>query len=145
VAAYATLAELSKFGRAGKALDGLDTSTRTEQLEAASRVADGYLRGRVTLPLKGPFGKDLVQAVCKIAAFELLGNLGLNPEVEQDLSKARSESIAWLRDIASGTATPEWLDSSVDGAVGYDDDYVVVPGLDDDGNATVTAPTPRGL
>lgn len=133
------------FGRAGTALAALDASVRQQQLEAASRVADGYLRSRVALPLTAPYGTDLIQAVCKIAAFELLGNRGLDPETEQDLSKSRNESISWLRDIANGTATPEWIPASSSGGVGYDGDYVVVPALDDDGNATVVAPTPRGL
>jgi phage gp36-like protein/phage gpG-like protein len=126
-----------RFGRAGQALSALDPVAILDQLEAASRVADGYLRGRVTLPLVAPYGKDLVQAVCKLAAYELLGNRGLDPETEQDLSRSHKEATSWLKDIASGTATPEWVDSSEDGALGFDGDYVVAPTPDAEGALAV--------
>lgn len=143
--AYATPNDLSAFGRAGQALSGLDPSGVEAQLEAASKLADGYIANRVTLPLSAPYPIELVQAVCKIAAYELLGNRGLDPDTEQDLSKSRSESIAWLRDVQSRSANPAWADGA-SGASGYDDGGVVVPVLDEEtGLSTVEAPTLRGI
>jgi phage gp36-like protein len=125
VAAYATQEDLGRYGVASTALADVPPEDLSAQLEAASRVAESYIAGRVTLPLKEPIPEELKQAVCKIAAAEALPVRGVDPEVQEDFGKRRKEAIDWLRDISAGTANPGWLDSSEDGVVSYDGPFVV--------------------
>jgi phage gp36-like protein len=143
VAAYATIADLETHGVSAVALEDVKLTDRTTALEAASRVADSYVRGAVTLPLAAPYPIELVRAVSQIAAYDLLSVRGM--AAESDLGRRAEAATRWLRAIGEGDVKPGWADSSEDATVGYDGPYVVAPGIDKDGNATVETPTPRGF
>lgn len=119
MAAYATTTDLATFGLSADALAGIDTNAQTAALTAASRLADGYLRARFTLPIATP-SVDLVEAVCKIAAYTLLSARGFNPEAgaDQNIRDRYRDALAWLKDVAAGTATPALTDSSPAGQLG---------------------------
>jgi phage gp36-like protein len=104
-------------------------------LAAASRVADGYLAKRCTLPLKkdtdGKWPVDLVRAVCQVASYDLLSNRGVGPEADGGLLGERyRDARRWLEGVADGSVVPPWTDSSADGAPGYDGSFVLGPSAD---------------
>jgi phage gp36-like protein len=129
VPAYATRADLAALGVSEDFLAGLNSADIDRALEAASARADGYLRGRVTLPLKPPYGVDLVEAVAKLAAAALHRVRGAAPEADNGLSlrDGEKDAVRWLESVSDGTVTPTWADSSDDGALGYDGPFVVSP------------------
>lgn len=145
MASYATVADLERHGVSRSALEDVNLEGQEAALEAASRVADSYLRGAVSLPITaadGVYPVELVRAVAQIAAYDLLSVRGMT--AESDLGRRASASEKWLRAIGEGEVRPAWADSSEDATVGYDGPYVVSPGVDQDGNATTETPTPRG-
>ena len=101
--AYATTTDLARLGIASAALTGMATPTQEAALEAASVLADGYLRGRYTLPLTA-WGEDLTRAVCAIAAWDLLCARGFDPNRSGDAAiEARAATAtSWLKDVAAG-------------------------------------------
>jgi phage gp36-like protein len=114
VAAYATLADLGTYGLPGPVLADIDTGQQTNALESASRFADGYLHSQYTLPLLVPYPTDLVSAVCKVAAYELLSVRGFNPDLGGDANiRARyKDAVDWLNQVGLGHISPNILDSS---------------------------------
>jgi phage gp36-like protein len=91
----------------------------TSAIDAASKKADSYLRNRFSVPLAS-WGLDLTQAICAMAAYELVASLLLfQPEAgANQILVARNEAaIKWLREIADGHATPEGVTSSAPAGV----------------------------
>jgi phage gp36-like protein len=132
---YATRLDLEQHGTAVEALEGLDGTKVAAALAAASRVADGYLAKRCTLPLKkdtdGKWPVDLVRAVCQVASYDLLSNRGVGPEADGGLLGERyRDARRWLEGVADGSVVPPWTDSSADGAPGYDGSFVLGPSAD---------------
>lgn len=113
--AYADRTDLARLGVAAAALDGIEVEAQEAALDAASAVADSYLRQRFTLPLTA-WGDDLTDAVCAIAAFRAASNVGFNPAAggNEALKNRHDQAIAWLRDIATGKASPGVTDSSTE-------------------------------
>lgn len=109
MASYATVTDFAAFGLRDSALPSSITPTQREQaIAAASAVADGYLGARFRLPLAS-WGVDLTQAVCKIAAFDLLATqVGFNPESGANaiLVDRKNDAMRWLEHIAAGKITP---------------------------------------
>lgn len=105
MSAYASRADLTRFGISAAALTSVSTDTQDAALEAASRVADSYLRSRYTLPLTG-YGDDLKRAVCAIAAWDLLSTRGYDPQRGGDEAvRLRTDAaMSWLKDISAGRA-----------------------------------------
>jgi phage gp36-like protein len=103
--AYATRTDLYRLGLREAAFTGVATADQDAALEAASDTADSYMRSRYTLPLSS-FGDDLKGAVCKIAAYELLGTRGYAPGAGRDesLKDRRDEAVSWLKDVSAGRA-----------------------------------------
>lgn len=111
--AYATRTDLTTFSLPSGALQGVSTDKQDAALEAASRLADGYLNARFRLPLTG-YGSDLKRAVCDIAAFILMKGRGFAPETADAdmLLSAEREAIRWLEGIAAGKITPYGMTDS---------------------------------
>ncbi len=112
---YATVEDLVQYGLSAGTLDGdLTPAQQMAALDAASAYADGYLRSQYTLPLIAPFPPDLVEAVCKIAAYNVLSVRGLNPEPggDQNYRDRYKDAIAWLQQVGMGHISPSILDSS---------------------------------
>lgn len=124
---YATATDLYRLALRQAALSGLGIADQDAALEAASRVADGYLQARYKLPLSA-WGDDLRRAVAIIAAYDLLAGRGFAPEgVDEHIRLRYEDAIAWLRDVSRGVVTPVGLvDSS--------------PAVVDEGIAAVTDP-----
>ncbi len=87
-------------------------------LTKASKVADTYLRSQYVLPLAPPYDEALTEAVCAVAAFNLMCLLGFNPDsVDLNFGTKRRDALAWLRDVGQGKAnidvavTPTFIDS----------------------------------
>ena len=105
---YATLSELTIYGIPAVALGTLSTTQQTDALIAASGRVDSYLRGRYALPLVA-WGIEITQAVCKIAAFDLMNLRGYNPAsgADRNIADRFSETIIWLRDVQHQAAHPD--------------------------------------
>lgn len=101
--AYATTTDLARLGIAAAALSGVSSTIQEAALDAASVVADGYLRSRYTVPLAS-WGDDLTRAVCAIAAWDVLCTRGFDPTKGGDAAiEARAiEARGWLKDVSAG-------------------------------------------
>lgn len=101
--AYATTTDLVRLGIGAAALTGVSSTIQDAALEAASDTADGYMRGRYTLPLVS-WGDDLRRAVCAIAAWDLLTTRGYDPaRGSDDAVRLRyQDAIAWLDRVSQG-------------------------------------------
>lgn len=104
---YAERSDLTRFGLPAAALTNVATATQDAALDAASAVADGYLRGRFELPLTA-WGDDLRRAICAIASWDLMTARGFDPNAGADevLRQRYEDAIAWLKSIALGHVIP---------------------------------------
>lgn len=110
---YATVEQLERLSSAAAIVSTLDGEAKSEALEVASALIDGYLRQRYRLPLIS-FVPDLVRAACAIAAYDLLSSRGYDPGA-QDNDNVRlryEDAIKWLERVAGGEISPEIVDSS---------------------------------
>lgn len=119
---YATIAQLIQNGMSQQALNAPSISSSTVQnaaLLSASETVDSYLRQQFQLPLK-QWGSDIVKYTCWLAAYQLICSRGFNPDSEADsiYESNYDKSIAWLKDVAKGLASPDITDSSVNAAPG---------------------------
>jgi len=103
--AYASRTDLTTHGLSSAAIGSISTTAQDAALDAASRVADSYLRARYTTPVTG-YGVDLTRAVCSIAAWDLLSVRGFDPQRGGDEAvRLRAEdALRWLRDVSAGKA-----------------------------------------
>lgn len=111
---YASTTDLARLGLPSGALTNVPTATQEEALDAASAVADGYLRTRgYALPLTA-WSDDLRAQVARLAAYDLMVTRGFNPNAGNDetLRLRHEDALRWLRDVASGTVTPDLTDST---------------------------------
>lgn len=104
--AYADRTDLVRLGLRAEALTGYPTASQDAALEAASDVADSYLRARYDLPLTS-WGDDLRRAVAAIAALDIMTTRGFNPSAGSDdiLMRRQEQAIGWLKDVAANRAT----------------------------------------
>jgi phage gp36-like protein len=138
---YADEAALENYGIGDKTLEDIDAGPTpvAAALEAASRLADGYLSDGdgypYTLPLTA-ISVDLTMNVAWIAAYILMGSIGYSPEAGQDnIFKQRyDDAIKWLTRVRAGDVTPG-------GVVGTPVD----PGVAVVGRASVISGTSRGF
>ena len=101
--AYATLEDMQDFGLPQGAWAMMKPSTVERALRASSAVADSYLRGQYQLPLIS-WGLDLTQAVCTLAAWDLMSDRGYNPEGHDEKLKERADATRdWLKGLAGGS------------------------------------------
>ena len=103
--AYATRTDLTTHGLSSAAIGSISTTAQDAALDAASRVADSYLRARYATPVTG-YGVDLTRAVCSLAAWDLLSVRGYDPQRGGDeaLRLRAEDALRWLRDVSSGKA-----------------------------------------
>lgn len=120
--AYATRDDLARLGLPPAVLSAIPVADQDAALEAASDLADSYLRVRYTLPLLS-WQDDLRRAVCHIAAYDLLVRRGFNPTGADEQVRLRYEdAIRWLERVAQGLLSPAIVDSSAEdlpGPIGY--------------------------
>ncbi len=129
MSSYATIADLTRLGVSANALSGVDTLEQEGAIASASNLADGYLATRFTLPIVTP-SADLVEAVCKIAAYNILAIRGYNPELGADevLRARHKDAIAWMEGVAAGRITPPLVDSTPGGVAALGGPFVTAAG-----------------
>lgn len=142
---YATPADLAMYGIASSATSDMDVDAIQGALAAASDVADSYLRNHYRLPLSAPYPAALIEAVCRVAAFNLLSVRGYNPEGDAGLLESRYKtSMRWLEDVGAGKATPIVQDAAGP-ASSAGGPFVVQPRYDSQQQANVIGtPSLRG-
>lgn len=145
MSSYATPADLAIHGIAAGAVGDLDMSGIQAVLDAASDLADSYLRNHYRLPLAAPYPFALVEAVCKVAAFNVLSVRGYNPEGDAGMLESRYKSaMKWLEDVGAGKASPLVQDAAGP-ASAAGGPFVVQPRYDSSAQASVVgAPSLRG-
>jgi phage gp36-like protein len=101
VTQYATAGELADQGLPTLALEGIETATLDASLLYASRVIDGYVKKRYTVPLT-TWGEDVTRAAIHIAQFDIMSRRGFRPGAGADeiIVKRYDDTINWLRDVA---------------------------------------------
>lgn len=117
MAAYANEADLERFGLPTPALEELDSPTKVAALEAASEIADGYLRSAYVLPLSA-YGSDLKRHVVAIAVYDLLTRRGFDVDAGTDehVRLRYQDAIRWLEQIAGGRIRPFSIVDATPGA-----------------------------
>ncbi len=107
MAAYATPTDLERLGLNATALASLGAPVVAAQLEATSRMADGYLGNAFPLPLTA-WSDELRAAVCKIAVFELLSTRGYDPArgADEIVRLRHDDAMRWLREVHAGKVRP---------------------------------------
>lgn len=122
MAIYATQAQLQQFALPAETVAAClakDPNSVATALQGASDTADGFIKPQFTLPLQNPIPLDLVRAVCKLAAYDLLsGTIGYNPEGDPSALDGFNQAMAWLKNVATGLTSPNFVDSSPGGIVG---------------------------
>ena len=103
--AYATTTDLARYGLPTVATTGIATAALEAALDAASVLADSYLRSRHSVPLT-TYGVDLTQMVCALAAETILTTRGFDPtRANGDAITLRADNArTWLRDVSAGRA-----------------------------------------
>jgi phage gp36-like protein len=112
--AYATVSDLiERFGQtemvrlttpADQDLDGIVMTVAEAKIEDASALIDSYVRKRYRTPMDVP-PQEIVRACCILARYDLA--TGEQREPTEQMREQRSETMAWLRDIAAGKALLE--------------------------------------
>lgn len=143
--AYATIADLERYGVSSAAL-GPSYDSLEPQLEAASSIADSYLRLHYKLPLSTPYPAALVEAVARIAAFNILSVRGYNPEGDAGMLESRYRAaMKWLQDVGAGRAAPLMVTADAGGTVNAGGPFVVQARYDAGTDGTVVGkPSTRG-
>lgn len=147
MSSYATAADLNIHGAPASAFGDATAADIQGALDAASTLADGYLRNKFTLPIVTP-SVDLKMAVCQIAAWNLVRRRGFSPDdpTAEALRLGHQDAMRWLERVAAGTTTPALVDSSV-APGGAGGPFVLQPrpsgSTDADGFPVLTAGAPR--
>jgi len=111
---YADLDDLARLGLKRLATAGIPDADLLAALDAASELADSYLRSQYMLPLLA-WGSDLKRHVAMIAAWDVLSaQRGFNPDApaEQMWLTRYEQAITWLKDVAKGLVNPNVQDST---------------------------------
>ena len=100
MSSYATITQLTNFALPSEAVQNISNAQLQNELDAASTLADSYLRGRYALPLLS-FDIDLSLNVCYVAAYSIMAARGFNPEAGADsIYFTRWEkAIKWLEGV----------------------------------------------
>lgn len=111
---YATAGDFTKYGLPDDALDGYTGDINDLLLEGSAKV-DTYLRGRYTVPLANPYPKEIVKAVCVLAAWDLLSVRGFDPNSESDTAIRQRYD-----DLCDRPMQPGWLERISQGRINLD-------------------------
>lgn len=96
MSAYITDDDLADMALPSAAMTGITSAQKLKAREAASSVADSYLRGNWGVPIANP-SAALKDAVAAIAAWRLMVRRGFAPEApDSNLRTAYEDAIKWL-------------------------------------------------
>lgn len=104
---YASRADLHALGLPEAVLASIPDVEQEAALEAASALADSYLRARYDLPLAS-WGRGLTRAVALIAAYDLMSRRGYDPTRpgQENVRMRYEDAIRWLEGVAAGKVDP---------------------------------------
>ncbi len=122
MAQYALSADFTKYGLPAAALTGYAGDINDLLTEGSAKV-DTYLRGRYKTPLASPFPKEIVKAVCVLAAWDLLTIRGFDMNSEAD-SAVRER----YNDLCGRPMQPGWLERISQGRINLDITADTTPG-----------------
>lgn len=108
---YSTYAKFQQYGLRAGVIAGIPEADITASIGASSSVADGYLRGKFTLPLVA-WGEDLELNVCKHAQWEVAtAQKGFNPEnpANSIYLERYNQAVRWFEQVARGFVTPSGI------------------------------------
>lgn len=110
---YASMADLRALGLPEAVLASIPEAEQEAALEAASALADSYLRARYDLPLAA-WGRGLTRAVALIAAYDLMSRRGYDPTRpgQENLRMRYEDAIRWLEGVAAGKVDPGVVDAT---------------------------------
>lgn len=100
MSSYATITQLLQFALPQEAVQNISNATLQAELDAASTVADSYLRGRYPNGIS-TWDVDLSINVCYLAAYSIMAARGYNPEQGAD-STYRDRWVAateWFKGV----------------------------------------------
>lgn len=105
MAAQTTLTQFRVHGGIPPAsLSKVPPDILAQKIEAAESVSYGYISASYAKPF-ATMPLEFTEAVCKIAAYEVMLYIGYNPEMgDVNFKDRRDGAIAWLRDIGKGIA-----------------------------------------
>jgi len=106
---YATAGDFGDHGLPPQALDGF-AGDLDELLKKASAKFNTYARGRYTVPFAVPYPDEVIEAVCWLAAYQVMTVRGYDPNNESDRAiedryrdlTGRPGQKGWLQDLSSG-------------------------------------------
>lgn len=118
MSSYCTVAQLLQFALPAEVVQNLSNAQLQAECDAASTLADSYLRGRYALPLLS-FDIELSMQVAYVAAYNIMAARGYNPEAGADsiYENRWKAAIAWLRDVQRQAIHPNVQPSPVNDAV----------------------------
>lgn len=108
MSSYATPTDLTTYALQSYAVANISPTVIQGELDAASTLADSYLRGRYALPLQA-WGIDLTMNVCFLAAANILRSRGANPSAGADVEvfERAKEAVEWFRGIQKQSVHPD--------------------------------------
>jgi phage gp36-like protein len=131
MSSYATTEDLLVYGLSEEALSGTSADAVQQKLDAASAFADSYLGRHYTLPLSKPYPISLIDAVCRVAAYNFLSVRGFNPQGQAEEIRLRYlDASEWMKDVGLRGGGPDFVDST---------------GRGDDGGPFVVQPQTNGV
>lgn len=116
MSSYCTVAQLLQLALPSESVQNISNAQLQAECDAASTLADSYLRGRYNLPLV-TFDIELSMNVAYVAAYNILASRGYNPEAGADsIYKDRwLSAIDWFRGVQRQAIHPNVQDSSTGG------------------------------
>jgi len=107
MSSYCTVAQLLALALPQESVQNLSNAQLQAECDAASTLADSYLRGRYALPLL-TFDIELSMQVAYVAAYNILASRGYNPEAGADsIYKDRwLMAIEWLKGVQRQSIHP---------------------------------------
>lgn len=117
---YATRTDLANFMRA-PVLARASIVQQDAALDASADEANGFLRSRFFLPL-ATHGAALTRHVCNMAAYDLIFQLGFNPDggADPNWRLRREDAIDWLKAVSNNKITPDGMTSGARPSVNTD-------------------------
>ncbi|SRR6266568_5443920 len=121
MSSYVLVSEIGRYGGNVDAISSISPTDQQAALDAASGLADSYMRGRYRLPLLTWNDPALKKAVVSIAYYDMLTTRGYNPQSGSDANVVNRniEAIAWLVKVQKQEAHPN-VTPSADQSPGYD-------------------------
>lgn len=121
MSSYVLVSEIGRYGGNVDAIASIAASDQQAALDAASGVADSYMRGRYRLPLLTWDDPALKKAIVAIAFYDMLSTRGFNPQSGSDRNVAdrNVDAIAWLVRVQKQEAHPN-VTPAADQSPGYD-------------------------